>query len=718
MNVRSITLALLISALFAYSCSEQSVLHPATGHSQSSSTTGAAAVNADRIIHADSEPGQWLTYGRTYDEQRFSPLRQITTDNINQFGLAWYADYESNLQQEGTPLYIDGVIYVSIAWSKVYAFDARTGKQLWLYDPKTPKSWAPKICCGIVNRGIAAWNGKIYLGTLDGYLVAIDARTGKEAWRTLTIDQGKFYSITSAPRVARGKVFIGNSGGEFGIRGYIGAYDAETGKPLWRFYTVPGNPANGFENEQMRMAAATWGGKWWTAGGGGAVWDAIVYDDQDDLLIFGTGNGTPWFQKYRDPTGGDNLFITSIIALKPDTGEYVWHYQTTPGDTWDFDSVSPMTIANLNIDGRQRRVVMQPCKNGFMYVLDAASGKLLKANPFTPVNWADGVNMQTGRPNVVPGARFTSEKGFLITPGYQGGHGWHGNAYDPNTGLLYIATQNAYAVVKGAERYTYNPKGANLAMDLNSAPYYREHPDAPRSFVGYLQAWDPVAGKQVWRGEENQGPTGGVLATAGGLVFQGGGSNNHFRAYHAVTGKKLWEMDVQTASVAPPISYELDGRQYVAVSVGGNSAVDYYAPNYSRLLVFRLGGHKQLPPTRPYKPLPLNPPPLTASAEQVKAGGSNYDQYCALCHGANATMRRNSFPNLLVSPFLHSQTGFDQVVLGGVRSGKGMASFADKLQPADTAAIRAYLIARAHEQMQARPPAPPMENKGADLRDK
>ena len=716
MNLRPYAITLIVSTALLVSCTEQAVQQPASGNTQAiSTTTGAANVDTDRIMRANSEPGQWLTYGRTYDEQRFSPLRQINTANVQRLGLAWYADYASNLQQEGTPLYIDGVIYVSIAWTKIYAFDARTGKQLWMYDPKTPLDFAPKICCGIVNRGIAAYPGKIYLGTLDGYLVALDAATGKEVWRTLTVDPNKQYSITSAPRIAKGMVFIGNSGGEFGIRGYISAYDADTGKKIWRFYTVPGNPANGFENKAMRMAAATWGGQWWKAGGGGAVWDSIVYDDKDDLLIFGTGNGTPWFQKFRDPTGGDNLFIDSIIAVKPETGKYVWHYQTTPGGTWDFDSVSPMTIANLTIHGRQRRVVMQPCKNGFMYVLDAATGKLLKADPFTPVNWANGVNMKTGRPNVVPGARFTSDKAFLITPGYQGGHGWHANAYDPDTGLLYIATQNAYAVDKGAKRFTYNPKGANLAMDLNSTPYYRDHPNAPRGFVGYLQAWDPVAGKSVWKGDKNQGPTGGALATAGGLIFQGGGTKNEFRAYDARTGKKLWRMDTQTASLAPPISYELDGKQYIAVSVGGNSAVDYYAPNYSRLLVFSLGGNKQLPPARPYKPLPLNPPPLTASAQEVEAGGQAYDSYCAICHGANATMRRNSFPNLLVSPLLYTQAGFDSVVLQGARSAKGMASFADRLKPGDSAAIRAYLISRAHEQMQAQPPAPPRENKGADM---
>ncbi|MBF8270471.1 MAG: PQQ-dependent dehydrogenase, methanol/ethanol family, partial [Gammaproteobacteria bacterium] len=300
---------LLVAAVFNISCSEQAVQQQAS--QPRSHQAGAANVDTNRIMQADAEPGQWLSYGRTYDEQRYSPLQQITPANVEQLGLDWYADYASNLQQEGTPLYIDGVIYVSIAWTSVYAFDARTGKQLWLYDPKTPRDFAPKICCGIVNRGVAAYNGKIYLGTLDGYLVALDAGTGKEVWRTLTVDPDKYYSITSAPRIAKGKVFIGNSGGEFGVRGYIGAYDADTGKQLWRFYTVPGNPADGFENAQMQKAAATWGGEWWVSGGGGAVWDAIVYDDRNDLLFFGTGNGTPWFQGARDPTGGDNLFIDS-----------------------------------------------------------------------------------------------------------------------------------------------------------------------------------------------------------------------------------------------------------------------------------------------------------------------------------------------------------------------------------------------------------------------
>ena len=705
---------LIMALLLTGACSEQP---PQDQVSRETATPGevnsasvlsvAADVNMQRLQSADEHPGQWMTYGRTYDEQRYSPLDSITTENAAQLGLAWYADLDSNLQQQATPLYIDGVIYYSIPWASVYAFDAKTGELLWKYDPGTPKEWAAKICCGIVNRGIAAWNGKIYVGSIDGYLIAIDAKSGAEVWRSLTFDQDDRYTITSAPRIAEGKVFIGNSGSEFGVRGYLGAYDAETGAPLWRFYTVPGNPAEGFENEQMRMAAETWGGEWWKVGGGGTVWDAIVYDEENKLVIFGTGNGTPWYQGHRDPTGGDNLFIASIIAVHAETGEYSWHYQTSPGDTWDYDSVSPMTLADLTIGGVERRVVMQPCKNGFMYVLDVATGELLKADPFTVVNWADGVDLETGRPNVRQEALYTSDRAYLLAPGYQGGHGWHANAFDPNTGLLYIATQSAYAVVKGSETFEYNPDGANLALDFSATgPYYEANPDAPRGFVGYVQAWDPVTGKTVWKGDENGGPTGGVLVTAGGLVFQGGGAGNEFRAYNAMTGEKLWNMDVQTASLAPPISFELDGEQYITVSVGGNSAEDYFAPNYSRLLVFRLGADGELPPVTSYTPRPLDPPQLTADAQTVSAGQAHYDRHCAICHGANGTTRRSSFPNLLVSPFLHSQEAFDQVVLQGVRTEMGMGAFADRLQPDESATIRAYLVSRAQEELQAQDPAP------------
>lgn len=668
----------------------------------------AANVTAERLLKADSEPSQWMTYNGDYQEQRYSRLTQLTPANVKRLGLVWFADYDTNLQQAGSPLYIDGVIYVSTAWSKVYAFDARTGKTLWKYDPRTPGEWIRNVCCGIVNRGIAAWNGKIYIGTLDGRLVALDARNGTEVWSTLTIDRSKHYSITSAPRIAKGKVFIGESGGEYGVRGYLSAYDAETGKLDWRFYTVPGNPKDGFENDAMRKAAATWKGDWWKLGGGGTVWDAIVYDPKTDLIYFGTGNGSPWNQTNRDPSGSDNLYLASVIALKADTGAYVWHYQSTPADTWDYDAVSPITVADITLQGRKRHVLLQPCKNGFFYVLDAVSGKLLKADPFTEVNWADGVDLKTGRPRVKPEARYPAGKPFNLAPGVQGAHGWHPNAYSPATGLMYIPTQHAYFPMSADANYKPSAEGYNLGIDFSASfTYYIAHPKAPQGFVGYLQAWDPVTGKSVWKGEENQGPTGGAVATAGGLVFQGGGSSDEFRAYDARSGQKLWSTQVQTAVLAAPITYELDGEQYVAVSVGGMVQGGYYAPNYSRMLVFGLNGKAVLPPATPYVPPPLNPPPSTASAVVIQAGGEAYSHLCAGCHGEQGQMRGGNFPDLTRSAMLYSQEGFDQIVLGGVRQERGMASFANTLKPKDTAAIREYIIARANEIKKHPPPAFP-----------
>ncbi len=657
-----------------------------------------ADVNGARLLHAASEPSQWMTYGGTYDEQRYSTLSQINRANVQQLGLAWYADYDTNLQQEGSPLYIDGVIYVSTAWSKVYAFDARTGKTLWEFDPKTPGQWIVNVCCGIVNRGIAAWNGKIYVGTLDGRLVAIDAKTGKEVWSTQTIDKSKHYSITGAPRVANGRVLIGESGGEFGVRGYLSAYDAETGKLDWRFYTVPGNPQDGFENDAMRKAAKTWGGQWWKLGGGGTVWDSIVYDPVTDLVYFGTGNGSPWNDHYRDPTGGDDLYLASIIALKLETGEYVWHYQETPADTWDYDAVSPMVVANVTLDGKERHVVMQPSKNGIFYLLDAATGKLLSAEPFTQVNWTTGIDMETGRPRVIPAARYTKDHPFDGLPGAQGAHGWPPNAYSPQTGLLYVPTQHAYYPWVYDPKYKPAAVGYNLGIDFGAQfTYYRAHPSAPNGFEGYLQAFDPITGKSVWHSATNQGPTGGALATAGGLVFQGAGRAEEFRAFDAETGKKLWSMDAKTGVLTAPISYELDGKQYIAVSVGGNPQGGFYAPNYSRMLVFTLGGQAKLPPVTPYTPPPFNPPAATAPAKVVAAGRAKYSEFCAACHGENGQTRGAAFPDLTRTPLLVSQDGFDQVVLKGVLAEKGMDSFAAVLKPADTEAIRAFIIARANE---------------------
>jgi quinohemoprotein ethanol dehydrogenase len=666
----------------------------------------AANVTAARLVKAADEPGQWMTYGGTYSEQRFSPLRKVDATNVSTLGLQWFADYETNQNQHGSPLYIDGVIYVSTARNVVYAFDAKSGEQRWKYNPLIHGERL-RYNVGLVNRGIAAWRGKIIMGTLDARLVAIDAKTGKEAWSTDTVpeslglgEMGKHYAITMAPRIAKGKVFIGGSGGEFGVRGWIAAFDAESGKEVWRFWTVPGDPAKGFESKALERAAKTWSGEWWkVAGGGGTVWDSAVYDPVTDLLYFGTGNATPWNSRVREPNLSDDLYSASIVAVKPDTGKYVWHYQETPGDAWDYDAVSPMMTADLTLGGHKKHVILQPSKNGFFYVLEAATGKLISADPFTEVNWATGVDMKTGRPNVVPGARYEKEP-WNLAPGVQGGHSWHPNAFSPETGLVYIPSWDAYFTMAGASPGV-RPPGGGFSLGINMGvkiepgklqPYDRH------GVSGRLKAWDPVARKVMWETEPYSDglPTSGVLATAGNLVFMGNGVGKVLNAYDAKSGAKLWSFDAKTAVFAAPITYVLDGVQYIAASVGGVAQGGYFAPTHARMLVFALGGKAALPEPEPYTPPPLNPPPSTGSAQTIAHGGEVYTQYCSVCHGANGLQARTSFPNLTVTPLLWTQEGFDYVVLQGGRADKGMGSFGKDLKAEDAVAVREYLISRAN----------------------
>jgi quinohemoprotein ethanol dehydrogenase len=664
-----------------------------------------ANVNAQRLVNADHEPDQWMTYGGTYSEQHFSRLKQINSDNVGRLGLQWYADYETNQNQHGTPLYVDGVLYVSTSRNVVYAFDAKTGRQLWKYNAMIQ---GPRLThnVGLVNRGIAAWNGKIFMGTLDARLVAIDAKTGKQVWSTDTVpeslDLGEFadkYSITMPARVAKGKVFIGGSGGEYGVRGWIAAFDAETGKEVWRFWTVPGDPAKGFESKALEVAAKTWDGEWWKiAGGGGTVWDAVVYDPVTDLLYFGTGNPSPWNSRARGKKLTDNLYAASIIAVRPDTGEYVWHYQETPGDSWDYDAVSPMMTLDLMFGGEKKHVLLQPSKNGFLYVLEAATGKLLSADAFTEVNWATGIDMRTGRPIEVEGSRYQKEP-WNVSPGAPGGHTWHPNAYSPDTGLIYIPTwENYYTMV---DQPTVNGRvngrfSFGIAFGTKLDPSTLK-PNNRNDDIGRLKAWDPIARKVVWQTEPGPRATSGVLATAGNLVFMGSGPGKQINAYDAKTGAKLWTFDAKTAVLAAPISYELDGVQYIAASVGGVVAEGgYFAPTNARMLVFASGGNAVLPESAPYTPPPLDPPPLTASADVVAHGEALYSQYCALCHGVGGVQQRTSFPNLTVTPLLYTQPAFDQVVLHGVRADKGMRSFDKDLDAADAFAVREYLVAQAN----------------------
>lgn len=668
----------------------------------------AAGVNAKRLVNADEDPGNWMSYGRTYSEQRYSPLDQINTDNVADLGLAWSYELDTERGIEATSIVVDGVMYMTSAWSIVHALDARTGEKLWSFDPQVAKEKAKHTCCDVVNRGVAVWEGQLFFGALDGRLFALDAATGNVNWEIATLDAALPYTITGAPRVVKGKVLIGNGGAEFGVRGYISAYNVSDGSMAWRFYTVPGNPELGFENDTMKMAADTWNGEWWTlGGGGGTVWDAMAYDPELDLLYFGVGNGTPWNRDIRSPGGGDNLFLSSIVAVRPDSGEYVWHYQTTPGESWDYTATQHIILADMELDGKTRKVLMQAPKNGFFYVLDRATGELLSANNYINITWATHVDMETGRPVETANARY-HDGPELTYPSYLGGHNWHPMSYNPNTGLVYIPVLEIPATYAqpGGEGFKYNPGVHNLGVDgiLSALPDDQAERDAVGALVkGRLVAWDPVKQAEAWHVEHKGSWNGGTFTTAGNLVFQGT-ADGKLVAYRADTGEALWDFAAQTGIVAPPMSFEIDGEQYVSVNVGwggafalvfGEYVQDQSMPNISRVLTFKLGANNTLPKIDWKPTVVFNPPEQTGSAELIESGFRLYSDVCMACHGLNGVSGL-LIPDLRGSAYLWDDKGWEEVVRGGKLRDKGMASFADNVTPEEAQAVRAYIVQQAH----------------------
>ena len=670
-------------------------------------TSEPADVNGARIIAADGEPGNWMVHGRTYNEQRFSPLKQINDQNISQLRLSWFYDLDTHRGQEATPLVVDGVMYFTSAWSKVFALNAGTGALLWSYDPKVPGEWGVNACCDVVNRGVAVWNGKVFVGTLDGRLIALDAATGKPVWETLTIDRNFRYSITGAPRVVKGKVIIGNGGGEFGVRGYVSAYDAETGKRVWRFYTVPGDPSKPVESPILAQAAKTWSGDWWKSGGGGTVWDAIVYDPELDLLYIGTGNGGPWSEKYRNPKGGDNLLTCSIVALRPDTGEYVWHYQQDAADDWDYDSAEQMILADASIQGQPRKLLLQAPKNGFFYVIDRTNGTLISAKPFTYINWATGVDLKTGRPIETALARYPGSDPAPIVPGPLGAHSWQPMSYSPLTGLVYIPVNDVGFKYKSAENFESKKLAANYGIDVVAAGMPQD-PEVKKAILetvkGKLVAWDPLQQKQVWIVQRSGPWNGGTLSTAGNLVFEGTAGGD-FEAYRASSGEKLWSFAAQTGVMAGPVTYAVNGEQYVAVLAGWGGVFPLAAGevsfksgrvrNISRMLVFKLEGTAKLPPLEPREEPPLSPLPSRAGDATIHKGEQLFQRYCAVCHG-DVAVSGGVLPDLRYSGTLDNDEWFSDV-LGGTFESEGMVSFARELSRDDAASIRAYVIFRRNQ---------------------
>ena len=518
----------------------------------------AAPLDEARMAALESEPGSWLTHGRNYAETRESPLTGIDVENVSRLGLAWQFEPGTKRGLEATPLVIDGVLFTTGTWSRVYALDAVTGRLLWSFDPQVPRAWGINACCDVVNRGVAAWGDNVYVGTIDGRLVALDRETGELVWETLTIDPERPYTITGAPRVVKGNVIIGNGGSEYGVRGYVSAYDAATGALNWRFHTVPGNPDEPFENDAMAMAARTWTGDlWWEVGGGGTVWDSMAYDPDLDLLYVGVGNGAPWNRHVRSPGGGDNLFLSSILALRPETGEYVWHYQTTPGDSWDYTATQHMILADILVGGVTRKVLMQAPKNGFFYVIDRATGELLSAEKYVEATWASHVDLESGRPVETGNADHRTEA-RITRPAPFGGHSWHPMAFSSETGLVYIPAMENQSEYSTAAAFEYLPGGHwNLAQGQTMmVPPMGEaliRGVLKRLMTGHLLAWNPSTQKEVWRVPQSSMWNGGVLVTAGGLVFQGSG-DGHLYAYRADTGERLWQAWAGSGVVAPPIA--------------------------------------------------------------------------------------------------------------------------------------------------------------------
>jgi len=646
-------------------------------------------VDARRIERA--APGEWLSNGRTYGEQRYSPLAQITPANVGRLGLAWEAALESyDFGIEATPLVADGRLYVTSTWSRVFAFDAETGKRLWAFDPEVPREWLRQGCCKAVNRGVALWKDKVYVGAFDGRLIALDARTGRQVWSADTTGRKPQYTITGAPRVVKGKVIIGNGGGDFGTRGYISAYDADTGKLAWRFYIVPKDPRTPQEHPELDAAVKTWDpNRDWSVGGGGNAWDSMSYDPDLDLLYVGTGNGGPYDPRRRNPGGGDSLYLSSILALRPDTGRLAWHYQTTPGDQWDFTATANMVLAEVEIGGRPRKVLMQAPKNGFFYVLDRATGELLSAEKYVRTTWAARVDLKTGRPVRAAAADYTKGRALLFPSPY-GGHNWQPMAFSPKTGLVYIPAQDL-GWVWDPTSPTWFYRGADGST---LAP--AEAAQGPR---GRLIAWNPRTGRPAWTIDLPEPMNGGVLATAGGLVVQGTADGDiHLR--EATTGRLLRRIQVGTGVVAAPISYRIRGVQYLAVAAGWNGvrpAPDTPgapAPfaNDGRLIVLKLDGGKVPVAARRPPPGPLMTGAGPQPPDLVARGRGLYLANCARCHGFAG--ERGPFPDLRrMRP--ETLEAFDGIVLGGAYRAGGMASFADLLKPEDTRAIKAYLVDRA-----------------------
>jgi len=733
---------------------------PFIAASAAAAPPAAAAVDAARLANTAAEPDQWLTPGRDLQGSYFSPLTDINAGNVTKLGFAWDYDTHSTRGLEATPLVIDGVMYTTGNFGRVYALDAATGHALWTYDPEVDGQWGRYACCDAVNRGLVAFGGRLYVGALDGWLHAIDARTGKRVWKIDTLigrSEHRPYTITGQPMIAGNLVIIGNGGGEFaGARGYISAFDLNTGALRWRFFTVPHDPAQG-PQDQPHLAAAlkTWDTHHpWDQGSGGNVWDGMSYDPALKLVYIGTANPGPYNSHLNGRKGGDELYTASIVAIKADTGALAWYYQTVPGDMWDYDSTQKMVQADLTLDGRERKVLMQASKNGFYYVLDRATGELLSAKNFSYVSWSRGIDARTGRPIVDASANYDHGPALLF-PSEIGAHTWQPMAFDPGRGLTYIPVVDAGNVLlessglragyvdgqfttpafipesydPGDMKSLYGdlPTIQELARGLPGSIASRTtapQPSASSSEAtastpaassatasrGVLRAWDVKQHRVVWEAQTATLFDGGVLATAGGLVFQGDGAGN-LNAYASDTGKRLASIPLGSSIMAAPMTYRVNGVQYIAVMAGlGGGVMGYtFDPataayrygNEGRIITLKLNGPPPpLPPVATDQPLPAELPLRPTNAAAIAQGEVLYNRYCGRCH----LFGRAMLPDLRrLTPATHAI--FNQIVRGGAYSPMGMGRFDDVLSSEDTEAIHAYIIDQAWQMRQSMPAA-------------